>query len=144
MCGPPPSRSGCARPSPVPRPLNRLHRAGRRWRRAEGVHPERREGRPRPARRRAARRLAGHVVVDTEHVGAVLTDLGSRRAQIQGTDAEDDDGLRTRVSALVPQLELVDYPIALRSVARGTGELHRSPHGYQPMPERLAAEHAAG
>lgn len=83
-------------------------------------------------------------VVDTEHVGAVLTDLGSRRAQIQGTDAEDDDGLRTRVSALVPQLELVDYPIALRSVARGTGELHRSPHGYQPMPERLAAEHAAG
>ena len=79
-----------------------------------------------------------------EHVGAVLTDLGSRRAQIQGTDAEDDEGLRTRVSALVPQLELVDYPIALRSVARGTGELHRSPHGYQPMPERLAAEHAAG
>ena len=85
-----------------------------------------------------------HVVVDTEHVGAVLTDLGSRRAQIQGTDAEDDEGLRTRVSALVPQLELVDYPIALRSVARGTGELHRSPHGYEPMPERLAAEHAAG
>ncbi|MBM6546317.1 elongation factor G [Janibacter sp. YIM B02568] len=82
------------------------------------------------------------IVVDSEHVGAVLTDLGGRRAQILGTDAEDDEGLRTRVDALVPQLELVDYPIALRSVAHGTAELRRSPHGYEPMPERLAAEHA--
>lgn len=83
------------------------------------------------------------VVVDSEHVGAVLTDLGSRRAQILGTDNEDEDGARTRVTALVPQLELVDYPIALRSVAHGTGELHREPHGYQPMPARLAEAHRA-
>ncbi len=84
------------------------------------------------------------VTVDNEHVGAVMTDLSTRRAQIIGTDTAPGDDSRTVLTAAVPQLELVDYPVALRSVAHGTGDLTRELRGYEPMPPRLVEEHLAG
>ena len=82
-----------------------------------------------------------HVTVDDEFLGAVMTDIGTRRGQIIGSAPADDEEGRSVLEAAVPQLELLDYAIALRSLAHGTGTFHREPRGYEVLPERLAREH---
>lgn len=83
------------------------------------------------------------VTVDDEYLGAVMTDVSTRRGQIVGTEqAEDEDG-RSVLTAAIPQLELIDYAIALRSLARGTGTFTRELRGYEPLPDRLVREHLA-
>ena len=47
------------------------------------------------------------------------------------------------LTATIPQLELIDYAIALRSLAHGTGTFARELHGYEMLPQRLTAEHIA-
>ena len=83
------------------------------------------------------------VTVDDEYLGAVMTDIGTRRGQIIGSAPADDEPGRSVLEAAVPQLELLDYAIALRSLAHGTGSFHREHRGYEPLPERLAREHLA-
>lgn len=79
------------------------------------------------------------IVVDDEFTGAVMTDLQGRRARILGTAAGDRVG-RSTVTAEAPQLELLDYAIALRSLAHGTGAFRREHRGYEVMPEKLARD----
>ena len=85
------------------------------------------------------------VTVDDEHLGAVMTDIGTRRGQIVGSEPSDEAG-RSVLVAAVPRLELLDYAIALRSLAHGTGSFRREPRGYEVLPERIARDHltAAG
>src|SRR4051794_6697707 len=78
------------------------------------------------------------VVVPAEYVGAVMSDLSGRRARVTGSDA-DPDRDRTRVRAEVPEVELLTYAGALRSVTPGTGSFARSPLGYEPAPASVAA-----
>jgi elongation factor G len=73
------------------------------------------------------------VVVPAEYVGAVMSDLSSRRARVTGSDA-DPDRDRTHVRAEVPEVELLTYAGALRSVTHGTGAFTRRPLGYEPAP----------
>jgi elongation factor G len=73
------------------------------------------------------------VVVPAEYVGAVMSDLSSRRARVTGSDA-DPDRDRTHVRAEVPEVELLTYAGALRSVTHGTGGFSRRPLGYEPAP----------
>ena len=79
------------------------------------------------------------VVVADEYVGAVMTDLQTRRGRVVGT--EPDTSGRTTIKAEVPQSEITRYAIDLRSVSHGTGIFTRTPHGYEPMPPNLVKNH---
>lgn len=78
------------------------------------------------------------VEVPDEHVGAVISDLSTRRAMITGTDS--DGSGRSRVVADVPELEISRYAIDIRSVTHGTGSFTRTPAGFAPMPTSRAKE----
>src|SRR3954463_2506748 len=73
------------------------------------------------------------VDVPAEYVGAVMSDLSGRRARVTGSDA-DPERDRTTVRAEVPEVELLGYAGALRSVTHGTGSFARRPMGYEPAP----------
>lgn len=79
------------------------------------------------------------VVVADEYVGAVMTDLQTRRGRVLASQP-DDSGLTT-ISAEVPQTEITRYAIDLRSVSHGTGTFTREPLRYEPLPGHLAARH---
>lgn len=76
-----------------------------------------------------------------DHLGAVLTDLTTRRGQVTGQESLDGE---VRIHALVPASELVRYAIDLRGLSHGTGSFERSPHGYQLLPDELARTQLAG
>ena len=78
------------------------------------------------------------VTSPAEYVGAVMSDLSSRRARVTGTEAATDAD-RTTVRAEVPEVELLSYPGVLRSVTHGTGAFDRRPLGYEPAPASVAA-----
>ncbi len=76
------------------------------------------------------------VLIADDYVGAVMSDLSSRRGRVLGT--EPVAGGRTLVKAEVPQLELTRYAIDLRSISQGTGSFSRSYLRYEPLPSHLA------
>jgi elongation factor G len=84
------------------------------------------------------------ILVDDENVGAVMSDLSSRRGRLTGT--ESVAGGRTMVKAEVPQFEVTNYAIDLRSMSRGTGSFTQEYLGHEPMPphrvEAVIAEDA--
>jgi elongation factor G len=65
------------------------------------------------------------VTVDDDYLGAVMTDVSTRRGQIVGSEPAEGEEGRSALTALIPQLELIDYAIALRSLAHGTGTFTR-------------------
>jgi elongation factor G len=81
------------------------------------------------------------VTVPESYMGDVLGDLNTRRARIQGMDA---DGPFQKIKAQVPEAELYRYATALRSMTQGRG-LHRATFShYEAMPrhvqDKLVAE----
>ncbi|GAA0381661.1 elongation factor G-like protein [Acrocarpospora corrugata] len=76
------------------------------------------------------------VLVSDEYVGAVMSDLSSRRGRVLGTEAVGTG--RTLVRAEVPELEITRYAIDLRSMSHGTGSFHRGFLRYEPLPSHLA------
>ncbi len=81
------------------------------------------------------------VVIPDDHVGAVMSDLSTRRGRVTGTRGVA--GGRTAITAEVPGLELTRYAIELRSIAHGTGTFTRRYHGHEPMPRNIAEGLAA-
>lgn len=82
------------------------------------------------------------VEVDDLYVGAVLSDVSNRRGRVLGTIPAPRAG-RTVVSADVPDLELVTYTTALRSMSHGTGRFTRTPNTYEVMPAQVAKQFTA-
>ncbi len=82
-----------------------------------------------------------HVTVDDEYLGAIMTDIGTRRGQIIGSEPAEEEEGRSVLAAAVPSLELLDYAITLRSLAHGTGTFRRELRGYERLPDRLLADH---
>lgn len=87
------------------------------------------------------------VRVPEHYVGAVMSDLSSRRGRVLGTEPDPDGADRSLVRAEVPATELVRYAVQLRSMTSGTGTFRRSFVRYEPAPahlaEQLRSEHAA-
>ncbi|GAB3149011.1 elongation factor G-like protein EF-G2 [Microbispora hainanensis] len=81
------------------------------------------------------------VLVSDDYVGAVMSDLSSRRGRVLGTEPVGTG--RTLVRAEVPQLEITRYAIDLRSLSHGTGTFSRSFLRYEPLPAHLADKVAA-
>ncbi|MFC1440064.1 elongation factor G-like protein EF-G2 [Streptacidiphilus sp. N1-10] len=77
------------------------------------------------------------VLVPDEYVGAVLSDLSSRRGRVQGTEPVGTG--RTLVRAEVPELEIVRYAVDLRSLSHGAGDFTRAYVRHEAMPEAVAA-----
>ncbi|MFZ2174171.1 MAG: elongation factor G [Rhodococcus sp. (in: high G+C Gram-positive bacteria)] len=73
------------------------------------------------------------VTVPTALQGDVLADLGRRRGQIEGTEPGGDG--EVTVVASVPSSELLDYPVALRSMTHGRGRLALHFKYYQERPD---------
>jgi len=78
------------------------------------------------------------VTVPDEHVGAVLSDLSSRRGHVTGTESTGAE--HTVVRAEIPESSLIRYAIDLRSFTGGTGRFSRTFLRYDPMPDSAAAE----
>jgi elongation factor G len=82
------------------------------------------------------------VVIPDALVGAVMSDLSTRRGRVLGTAPGESE--RTVVNAEVPEIELTRYAIDLRSLSHGAGSFTRSFCRYEPMPESAAAKLQVG
>ena len=78
------------------------------------------------------------VLVADEYVGAVMSDMSSRRGRVLGTEPVGVG--RTLVRTEVPELELSRYAIDLRSLSHGTGTFSRSYSRHEPMPAHVATK----
>ncbi len=85
------------------------------------------------------------VLVPDDYVGAVMSDLSSRRGRVTGTEPVGTG--RSLVTAEVPEIEVTRFAIDLRSLSHGTGTFSRRYLRHEPMPAHLAqkaiAEHTA-
>ncbi|GEJ56316.1 elongation factor G [Anaeromyxobacter diazotrophicus] len=75
------------------------------------------------------------VRVPEEYVGAVMGDLNSRRAKVQGMEPLARGVL---VRALCPHAEAMSYDADLRSLTQGVGYFTMEPSHYEPVPPPTA------
>jgi elongation factor G len=74
------------------------------------------------------------VLCPDEQTGAIIGDLQTRRAVIEGMDAE---GHFTKIIAKVPVAEMHDYSSSLRSITQGRAKFRMHFHEYAPVPPDL-------
>jgi elongation factor G len=80
------------------------------------------------------------VIMPDNYTGDVMGDLNTRRARIQGIEAE---GPFQKIVAQVPEAELYRYSTALRSITQGRG-MHRARFSHhEPMPRHIQDKVAA-
>jgi len=75
------------------------------------------------------------VRVPEEYVGAVMGDLNSRRAKVQGLEPLARGVL---IRALCPHAEAMTYDADLRSLTQGVGYFTMEPSHYDPVPPPIA------
>jgi elongation factor G len=75
------------------------------------------------------------VHVPEEYVGAVMGDLNSRRAKVQGMEPVARGVI---VKALCPQAEAMSYDADLRSLTQGAGYFTMTHSHYDPVPPHIA------
>jgi elongation factor G len=78
------------------------------------------------------------VLVSDEYVGAIMSDLSTRRGRVTGTESVGSG--RSLVKADVPQVEITRYAVDLRSLSHGTGTFSRVYAKHEPMPTQLATK----
>jgi elongation factor G len=74
------------------------------------------------------------VTTPEAYMGDVIGDLNHRRGKILGMEQE---GMKSRIRALVPQAELYKYATTLRSLTQGRAVHHRKLHGYEEVPANV-------
>ncbi len=75
-----------------------------------------------------------NVLCPDDLTGAIISDLQSRRAVIEGMDTE---GHFTKISVKVPLSEMQDYSSSLRSITQGRAKFRLAFSDYMPMPFEL-------
>ena len=80
--------------------------------------------------------LAVSISVGDDYVGAVMSDLSSRRGRLTGTVSADGTG--TEISAEIPEQELLRYAVELRALTAGTGRFRRTYLRHEPLPANMA------
>ena len=76
------------------------------------------------------------IVVNSEYLGNILSDLTKRRARILST--EEKEGNSIEVVALVPQAEILEYANEIKSITKATGYYNQEFNSYEPVPKALA------
>ena len=74
------------------------------------------------------------VLMPDDFTGDVMSDLNTRRARIQGMEAE---GANQKILAQAPEVELLRYSTQLRSLTQGRGLHSATFRGYEPMPRNV-------
>jgi elongation factor G len=74
------------------------------------------------------------VMLPDAYTGDVMGDLNTRRARIQGMQAE---GPMQKISATAPEVELLRYSTTLRSLTQGRGFHSVRFNAYEPMPRNV-------
>jgi elongation factor G len=74
------------------------------------------------------------VVMPDAYTGDVMGDLSTRRARIQGMEAE---GPLQKITASAPEVELLRYSTVLRSLTQGRGVHSQKFASYEPMPRNV-------
>ncbi len=77
-----------------------------------------------------------HITVPDEHVGKVIGDLNSRRAQINETTSEDANNI---INAIIPLAETFQYTTRLRSMTQGRGAFTLEFSHYDVAPSSISA-----
>jgi len=77
------------------------------------------------------------VFIENEYLGDILSDLSGKRGKILG---QEDIGHLQLVKALVPQSELLNYAIDLKSMTSGTGSFEIEFDHYEPLHGKLSEE----
>ncbi len=77
-----------------------------------------------------------HITVPDEHVGKVIGDLNSRRAQISETTTQDTSNI---INAIIPLAETFQYTTHLRSMTQGRGAFTLEFSHYDVAPSSITA-----
>ena len=77
-----------------------------------------------------------HITVSDEHVGKVIGDLNSRRAQINETTSQDASNV---INAIIPLAETFQYTTRLRSMTQGRGTFTLEFSHYDAAPSSVSA-----
>ncbi len=77
------------------------------------------------------------VFVENEYLGAILSDLSSKRGRVLG---QEEKGHLTAVKAEVPMAELRNYAIDLKSMTSGTGSFELEFDHYETLNGKLAED----
>lgn len=77
------------------------------------------------------------VITPDAYMGDVIGDLNHRRGKVLGMD---QDGAKAHLRAVVPQAELENYATTLRSITQGRAYHTRKLHGYEEVPQQVAAK----
>lgn len=73
------------------------------------------------------------VTVHSDDVGTILSDLNSRRSKIIGMDINSVKD--QKITALVPEREILEYVNDLRSMTQGSGYFNREFYSYEEVPQ---------
>lgn len=75
------------------------------------------------------------VTVHSDDVGSILSDLNSRRAKIIGMDINSVKD--QKITALVPEAEILEYVNDLKSMTQGSGYFNREFYSYEEAPSYI-------
>ncbi len=78
------------------------------------------------------------VTVHSDDVGTILSDLNSRRSKIIGMDINSVKD--QKITALVPEREILEYVNDLKSMTQGSGYFNREFYGYEVTPPFVQAK----